>query len=182
MGVLTVTPSPAVFLDRDGVINRAFIRKGKPYPPDGLRDLEVLPGVGDALARLKAAGFALIVVTNQPDVARGRQTAETVHAIHNRLAAGLPIDEFRVCWHDDADACECRKPKPGLMLRSPHYDLSRSVIVGDRWRDIDAGRNAGLWAAILIDYGYDEALSAAPDVRLRSLTEAADWIVASMVK
>ena len=151
---------PAVFLDRDGVINRAVVRNGKPYPPDRLEDLEVLPGVADALARLKSAGFALVVVTNQPDVARGRQTADVVNAMHERLAALLPIDEFRVCWHDDGDSCECRKPKPGLLTRAPLYDIARSFIVGDRWRDIEAGRRAGCRAAILIDYGYEE-----PEVR-----------------
>lgn len=177
-----MTQRPAVFLDRDGVINRAIIREGKPHPPDRLDDLEVLPGVGDALTRLKAAGFALVVVTNQPDVARGRQTAFTVHAMHDRLAALLPIDEFRVCWHDDRDSCDCRKPKPGLITRAPLYDLSRSVVVGDRWRDVEAGRNAGCLAAILVDYGYDEGLRVEPDVRVRSLAEAADWILSTMVK
>ena len=126
--------APAVFLDRDGVINRAVVRNGRPYPPAGVEDLEVLPGVLEALARLKAAGFALVVVTNQPDVARGSQTAETVAAIHRRLEALLPLDEFRVCCHDDADGCDCRKPKPGLLKRPPLYDLRRSFIVGDRWR------------------------------------------------
>lgn len=177
-----MTSRPAVFLDRDGVINRAIVREGTPHPPECLDDLEVLPGVEDALARLKAAGFALVVVTNQPDVARGRQTAHVVNAMHDRLATLLPIDEFRVCWHDDVDGCDCRKPKPGLITRPPLYDLSRSVVVGDRWRDIDAGRGAGCLAAILIDYGYDEVLRAAPDVRVRSLTEAADWILSTMVK
>jgi D-glycero-D-manno-heptose 1,7-bisphosphate phosphatase len=176
-----VTARPAVFLDRDGVINRAIVRNGKPYPPERVEDLELLPGVGDALARLKAAGFALVVVTNQPDVARGRQTMAVVTAMHDRLAALLPIDEFRVCWHDDADACDCRKPKPGLITRPPVYDLSRSVIVGDRWRDIQAGRNAGLRAAILVDYGYDESVGDAPDTRVASLAEAATWIISSMV-
>jgi D-glycero-D-manno-heptose 1,7-bisphosphate phosphatase len=170
-----------VFLDRDGVINRAVVRDGKPYPPQSIDDLEVLPGVAEALARLKAAGFALVVITNQPDVARGRQTAEVVNAMHERLAAILPIAEFRVCWHDDKDGCECRKPKPGLITRPPVYDLSRSIVVGDRWRDVEAGRRAGCRAAILIDYGYDEGPPVTPDARVRSLAEAADWILSNMV-
>jgi D-glycero-D-manno-heptose 1,7-bisphosphate phosphatase len=174
---LSVPDGPAVFLDRDGVINRAVVRDGKPYPPDTVDELEVLPGVAEALARLKAAGYALVIVTNQPDVARGRQTEETVRAMHDRLAAALPIDEFRVCWHDDADNCDCRKPKPGLLTRAPHYDLGRSIMVGDRWRDIEAGRRAGCLAAILIDYGYHEKLTEEPDARLQSLSEAADWIL-----
>ena len=174
-----MTLGPAVFLDRDGVINRAVVRDGKPYPPDGLNDLEVLPGVGDALARLKAAGFALIVVTNQPDVARGRQTAHTVNAMHDRLATLLPIDEFRVCWHDDGDSCDCRKPMPGLLTRVPLYDIGRSFMVGDRWRDIEAGRRAGCRASILIDYGYEENGVTEPSVRVGSLSEAAEWILST---
>ena len=176
-----MTLGPAVFLDRDGVINRAVVRDGKPYPPASIDDLDVLPGVAEALARLKAAGFALVVITNQPDVARGRQTAEVVNAMHDRLAAILPIAEFRVCWHDDKDTCECRKPKPGLITRPPAYDLGRSVVVGDRWRDVEAGRRAGCRAAILIDYGYDEGPPVTPDVRVRSLAEAADWILSNLV-
>ena len=176
-----MTPGPAVFLDRDGVINRAVVRDGKPYPPERIEDLDVLPGVAEALARLKAAGFTLVVITNQPDVARGRQTVEVVNAMHERLAAVLPIAEFRVCWHDDRDACECRKPKPGLITRPPAYDLRRSVVVGDRWRDVEAARRAGCRAAILVDYGYDEGPPVTPDVRVRSLAEAADWILSNMV-
>lgn len=179
MGIDPVAPRRAVFLDRDGVINRAIVRGGKPYPPERLEDLEVLEGVAEALARLKAAGFALVVVTNQPDVARGRQTRATVEAMHERLASLLPIDEFRVCWHDDADGCECRKPKPGLITRPPTFDLRRSVVVGDRWRDVEAGRRAGCGATILVDYGYDEGPSMTPDVRVRSLAHAADWILST---
>ena len=170
---------PAVFLDRDGVINRAFVRNGRPYPPQRLEDLEILPGVAAALERLKSAGFATVVVTNQPDVARGQQTREVVEAMHARLAAALPLDEFRICYHDDRDQCACRKPKPGLLTRAPEYDLARSVIVGDRWRDVEAGRRAGCRAAILIDYDYEER-AADPDVRFRSLAESVDWILATM--
>jgi D-glycero-D-manno-heptose 1,7-bisphosphate phosphatase len=167
----------AVFVDRDGVINRAVVRDGRPHPPDSVADVEILPGVPAALDRLKRAGYAIVVVTNQPDVARGRQTREAVEAIHARLSAALPIDEFRVCYHDDRDDCVCRKPKPGLLLQSPVYDLARSMMVGDRWRDIGAGKRAGVRASILIDYGYDEPEQAQPDVRVGSLAEAADWIL-----
>ena len=173
---------PAVFLDRDGVINRAMVRDGHPYPPRGVDDLEVLPGVHDALVRLKAAGFALVVVTNQPDVARGTLSQPALRAMHEHLTALLPLDEVRVCCHDDADGCDCRKPKAGMLIRPPLYDLGRSVMVGDRWRDIEAGRRAGCKAAVLIDYGYDETLTTEPDVRFRSLAEAADWILATLVK
>jgi D-glycero-D-manno-heptose 1,7-bisphosphate phosphatase len=176
MGVRSVRP-PAVFLDRDGVINRAIVRGGHPCPPEGVEDLEVLPGVGEALTRLKAAGYALVVVTNQPDVARRRKDRATVEAIHRHLASVLPLDEIRVCYHDDQDGCSCRKPKPGLLTRPPLYPLDRSVMVGDRWRDIEAARHAGCRAAILIDHGYDEGYTVEPDVRVGSLAEATDWIL-----
>ena len=169
----------AVFLDRDGVINRAIVRDGKPYSPDTFEDLEVLAGVPDALARLRLAGFRLVVVTNQPDVARGRQQRAVIDAMHARLAAELPIDDFRVCYHDDADGCACRKPKPGLLepaAREGGLSLPASFMVGDRWRDVDAGRRAGC-TTIFIDYGYAERRPDDPDVIVRSLPEAADWIL-----
>jgi len=178
MGIDTGTRR-AVFLDRDGVINRAVVRDGRPYPADRVEDLDLLPGVPEALALLKAAGYLLIVVTNQPDVARGTQSRSAVEAIHARLASLLPIDEFRTCYHDDADACACRKPKPGMILEaaSAHgVDLQVSVMVGDRWRDITAGKRAGC-ATVFLDYGYDEAKPAAPDAVFTSLSEAADWIL-----
>jgi len=180
MGVHAV--KAAVFLDRDGVINRSIVRNGRPYPPQRLEDLVILPGVQEALERLKVAGFATVVVTNQPDVARGRQTREVVEAMHSHLAELLSLDEFRVCYHDDQDGCPCRKPKPGLLMQTPIYDLARSVMVGDRWRDVEAGRRAGCRAAVLIDYDYaGEELTAEPDVRFRSLAESVDWILATMV-
>ena len=168
---------PAVFLDRDGVINRAVVRSGKPYPPASIDDLEILPGVAEALDRLKHAGYSLVVVTNQPDVARGRQRREVVEAINDSLRERLPIDEFRVCYHDDADDCACRKPRPGLLTQPPAYDLAASVMVGDRWRDIEAGRRAGVRATVLIDHGYREAIVVDPDLRAESLASATEWIV-----
>ena len=167
----------AVFLDRDGVINRAIVRNGRPFPPQSAAEVEILPGVADALAQLKRAGFALVVVTNQPDVARGRQSREAVDAIHATLLAELPIDEIRTCFHDDADDCPCRKPRPGLLLQDPQYNLARSVMVGDRWRDIEAGRRAGVAATVLVDYQYDETAPAPPDLRVPSLADAVPWIL-----
>jgi D-glycero-D-manno-heptose 1,7-bisphosphate phosphatase len=169
----------AVFLDRDGVVNRAKVRDGRPYPPNSVDEVEILPGVADALSRFKAAGFAVVVVTNQPDVARGVQTRATVEAIHAKLSTALPIDEFRVCYHDDRDGCACRKPKPGLILESARahdFDIRCSVVVGDRWRDIEAGQRAGC-RTVFLDCGYVERHPSAPDLVVRSLTEAADWIL-----
>jgi D-glycero-D-manno-heptose 1,7-bisphosphate phosphatase len=169
----------AVFLDRDGVINRAVVREGKPYPPASADDVEVLPGVAAALGRLKAAGYLLVVVTNQPDVARGAQSRQGVEAIHARLASQLPIDAFRVCYHDDRDGCLCRKPKPGLIVdaaRDFGIDLRQSVMVGDRWRDVEAGRHAGC-ATAFIDCGYTERKPDKPDTVVLSLRQATDWIL-----
>lgn len=107
---------PGVFLDRDGVLNDAVIRDGKPYPPDSAEEVRIAADASGALQRLKAAGFPLIVVTNQPDVARGKQTAEAVEEIHRAIGRALPVDDFLSCFHDDRDGCACRKPKAGLIL------------------------------------------------------------------
>jgi D-glycero-D-manno-heptose 1,7-bisphosphate phosphatase len=169
----------AVFLDRDGVINRAVVRDGMPYPPGRAEDVEILPGVPEALSRLREAGFRLVVVTNQPDVARGTQRREVIDAMHASLAAALPLDEFRVCDHDDRDGCDCRKPMPGLLeaaARDAGLSLSASFMVGDRWRDVEAGRRAGC-TTIFIDRDYAERRPERPDVTVASLPDAADWIL-----
>jgi D-glycero-D-manno-heptose 1,7-bisphosphate phosphatase len=171
----------AVFLDRDGVLNRAFVRNGKPFPPKDLSELQILPQVPEALKALKAEGFDLIVVTNQPDVARGITKREVVDAINNRLRAELPLDEVVTCFHDESDNCDCRKPKPGMLRRMENerdIDLSRSFLVGDRWRDIEAGIAAGC-KTIFIDYGYSERNPAAQaDHVCKTLFQAATWIKA----
>ncbi len=176
---------PAVFLDRDGVLNRAQVRDGKPFPPAGLDELELLPDAASSLIDLKAHGFDLYVVTNQPDVARGNQTREGIESMHEALASSLPIDGIFVCYHDDADGCACRKPQPGLLLeaqRKHNIDMARSFMVGDRWRDVDAGHNAGC-KVVFIDYGYREKSPARlPEATVKSLREAADWIITSSAK
>jgi D-glycero-D-manno-heptose 1,7-bisphosphate phosphatase len=141
--------------------------------------LELLPGVADALEQLKRAGFVLIVVSNQPDVARGTTTREVVEQIHARLADTLPIDRFMVCYHDTADNCECRKPRAGMLLASAkelQLDLAASYMVGDRWRDMEAGKRVGC-KTLFIDYGYDEEPPAEYDFRVASLAEAASVIL-----
>ena len=172
--------SRAVFLDRDGVLNRAVIRDGKPYPPASVAELDIAAGAENALRELKAQGFKLLVVTNQPDLAKGLATQEDVDAINQKLAAALPVDEFFVCPHVDGDNCDCRKPKAGLLLegaRKHHIDLSASFMIGDRWRDVEAGQNAGC-RTVLIDQGYQEKHPARPpDAIVHSLREAADWIL-----
>ena len=187
MGIGPITPkvSRAVFLDRDGVLNRAVVRDGKPYPPDSISELEILPGVPEALADLHRAGFLLLVVTNQPDVGRGTQRREVVEAIHSKLKADLPLDEFFVCYHDDVDGCDCRKPAPGLLHQARvKYGLYLPFcyMVGDRWRDVDAGQRAGC-QTILVDYGYRErGPEHEPAARVTCLCEAANWILANAGK
>ncbi|HLK47125.1 MAG TPA: HAD-IIIA family hydrolase [Bryobacteraceae bacterium] len=175
-----IGPVKAVFLDRDGVITEAAIRDGRPYPPPGIQTVKLYPEVAAALALLKTAGFLLLVVTNQPDIARGTQSRAIVEAQNAAIAAQLPIDEFFVCWHDDPDNCSCRKPKPGLLLEAAaRYPivLRASFMIGDRWRDIDAGAAAGV-RTILIDRHYRERPPAhEPDFRADSLQSAADWIL-----
>lgn len=165
----------AVFLDRDGVLNTVTVRDGVPRPPAGVDELEIFPDVSESLDRLKGAGFALVVVTNQPDVARLDQKKEVVEAINAELMSRLPLDEIRVCYHDDADACSCRKPKPGLLVAPPRYDLKGSFMIGDRWRDIEAGSSAGC-RTILVRRTHEERESK-PDHCAATLNEAADWIL-----
>ena len=170
-----------MFLDRDGVLNEPIVRDGRPYPPAGPSDLVICAGAHAALAALREAGFALICVTNQPDVARGTTSLETVAAINARLSNELRLDDVIVCPHDDADACACRKPKPGLVYEASQrhgLDPAASYLVGDRWRDIEAGA-AARCRTVLVDRGYAEAApSVQPNARVASVAEAAAWIIA----
>ena len=171
---------PAVFLDRDGVINRALTRDGTPHPPASLQDLEILPHVPEALSALKAQGYSLVVVTNQPDVARGTSSRELVDSIHERLKGELGLDAIFTCFHDDADECDCRKPKPGLLFRAAHdlgIDLTSSFMVGDRWRDVEAGKRAGC-RTFFVDCSYGERPPSSCDFRVGSLIEASRIILA----
>lgn len=179
MGIHKNVKPRAVFLDRDGVINRAIVRDGKPYPPADAEHTNILPGVPEALARLKAAGYVLVVVSNQPDVARGKAERSVVEEINAKLARALPIDEFQMCFHDGPDGCACRKPRPGMLIDAAakfDIDLPNSFMVGDRWRDVEAGRNAGC-KTIFIDYRYNERQPEQCDYRVATLTDAAEIIL-----
>ena len=172
---------PAVFLDRDGIINRALERDHRPYPPVSLNEFEILPDVSAACARLKQACFLLVVVTNQPDVGRGTLKREIVETIHAGMCRQLPIDRVEVCYHPGrgASECDCRKPKPGMLLRAARklgVDLAQSWMVGDRWRDIDCGHAAGC-RTIFIDRGYAEELRQKPHFSAGNLAQAADIIL-----
>jgi len=172
----------AVFLDRDGVINRALERESKPFPPRNLSEFEILPEVPEACARLKAAGFLLVVATNQPDVGRGTLEKTVVEQIHTYMVSRLPIDRVEACFHpgQGASECDCRKPKPGMLQRAAKelgIDLANSWMVGDRWRDVDCGHAAGC-RTIFVDRGYAEELKQMPDFRVKNLLEAAEIILA----
>jgi D-glycero-D-manno-heptose 1,7-bisphosphate phosphatase len=171
--------SRAVFVDRDGVLVETKVRDGVPRPAASADELELLPGVEEACTRLHGAGFLLIVVTNQPDVARGSLARDVVEEMHRKLEQSLPLDEIAVCMHDDADGCDCRKPQPGMLLSAARrfdIDLVTSFLVGDRWRDVEAAHRAGC-RAVFVDRGYDEALTVQPEVTVRDLGEATDWIL-----
>jgi len=169
----------AVFLDRDGVINRVVLRDGRPFPPSNLAGLRILPGVREACRSLREAGFLLILATNQPDIARRKADALEVAAIHEHLRRYLGLDGVKMCPHDDASGCGCRKPKPGLLLEAARdwgIDLAASYFVGDRWRDVEAGQRAGC-RAMFIDYHYRERRPEGAFIAVQSLRDAALRIV-----
>jgi transaldolase len=178
-GRLSVKKQAAIFLDRDGVIVDAIVREGKPYPPQSLPEMRIATDARAALAELKAAGFLLIVVSNQPDVARGIQDRREIERMNAALHTELPIDDILTCYHDDADGCSCRKPRPGLLSEACTrfaIDREASFLVGDRWRDIEAGQAFGC-STIWIKRGYAERGPAQPPTaQVQSLGEAASWI------
>lgn len=170
----------AVFLDRDGVLVRARIVDGRPHSIRDVDELELEVGASDACRALRAAGFRLVVVTNQPDVARGTLAAAALERIHERLGELIQLDEIVICPHDDGDGCTCRKPLPGMLVDAAArlgIDLSASYMIGDRWRDVEAGRRAGC-ATVFLSRGYSEPMPENPDATVRELGEAVAWIAA----
>ena len=184
VGGQTVGPyAPAVFLDRDGTLNVQAIRDGKPYGPQSPAEFRLFPGVPEACRALKKAGYALVVVTNQPDVGRGALAEAAVEAMHARLRALVPeIDRIEVCYDPGlGESSRRRKPEPGMLLDAAAVlglDLSRSWMVGDRWRDVECGRRAGV-RTVFIDWGYAEPLEGKPDFTVKSFAEAAAAILRS---
>lgn len=177
---------PAIFLDRDGTLNLQVVREGKPYPPATLAEFALFPGGPEACAQLAAAGYVLVVATNQPDVGRGDQAQAVVESMHSRLREIVPsITHIEVCYAPGKGIPHPedyrRKPAPGMITdaaKNLGLDLTRSWMVGDRWRDIDCGQRAGL-RTVFIDFGYDEALRAAPDFTVKTFVEAAAVILSS---
>ena len=168
----------AIFLDRDGVINKTFIKNGLPFSPSSFDQLKILPGVKESILRLKKLNFLCLVVTNQPDVSRGKIEKKTVIEMNNYLKDEIKLDDFFVCYHDDHDNCKCRKPKPGLLLEASkkwNIDLKKSYMIGDRWKDIESGRCVGC-KTIFIDYNYKETKPKNPDFTTVSLFNAVHLI------
>jgi D-glycero-D-manno-heptose 1,7-bisphosphate phosphatase len=172
----------AVFLDRDGVINRGVVREGKPFAPFSLEEFEILPGVPEALQSLRAAGYLLIVTTNQPDIARGHGSRAASDAIIAQMRRQLPLDDVMVCYHDDKDGCACRKPKPGMIIAAAvahDVELAKSFMVGDRWRDIGSGKNAGCRTILVNAFPDSPKTRIEPDIEFPDLAAAARWILSA---
>jgi D-glycero-D-manno-heptose 1,7-bisphosphate phosphatase len=175
------TGHAAVFLDRDGVLNKTIVRHGCPLPPKAVDEVVIAADVREACRRLADAGLLLVVVTNQPDIARGTTTREGVDAINGHVAGELGLDAVYVCPHDDGDACGCRKPAPGMLLDAAEdwgVDLTRSLMVGDRWRDIEAGRRAGV-TTVWVRSDYGESPPAAPDYVVDRLLDVVSFATSS---
>ncbi|MEG3618319.1 HAD family hydrolase [Magnetovibrio sp. PR-2] len=175
----------AIFLDRDGVLNRTDVRDAKPYAPTRVEDFDILPDVAEALSSFKRAGFFLVVVTNQPDVGNGKVERETVEAMHQSLMRDLPIDALKVCYHKQSEGCPCRKPEPGMLLDAAEeygIDVPNSFMIGDRAGDVLAGKSAGC-RTVFIDLGYRSSeQTTQADIITNSLPEAADRILALLTQ
>jgi D-glycero-D-manno-heptose 1,7-bisphosphate phosphatase len=174
-----VVTSPAVFLDRDGVLVIPEFRHGRSFAPKRLEDLKFYPDAASALKRLRAAGYRLVVVTNQPDVGNGSIAREVVNEMHARLRATMPVDAIMACFHSQSEDCTCRKPRPGMLIDAAkefQIDLTTSYMVGDRASDVEAGRAAGC-RTVFIDLDYREEEHPAATVTVRSIAEAADFIL-----
>lgn len=169
---MALSKDRAVFLDRDGVVNKVILRDGKPYSPRKIEEFVFNDGVREAVYRLKEAGFKALVVSNQPDLARGEITQNTLDMMTEKLKSEIPIDDIYICPHDDHHQCSCRKPKPGMLIKAAkewNIALAASFLIGDTWKDIEAGKAAGC-KAILLDAPYNQETGC--DYRVQSLGEA----------
>ena len=171
----------AVFLDRDGVLNQPIMKGGRPIAPWSFQDFKLVEGIAEILQELKEAGFLLIVATNQPDLARSLLKKKELNKMHALLRKELPLDDIRVCPHDDADNCACRKPRPGLLVAAAseyNIDFQNSYFIGDTWKDAEAGRRAGC-RTILINADYNQDVTA--DFRVESLADAAGVMLKNII-
>lgn len=176
--------NPAIFLDRDGVLNKSIVHNGKPYAPRSMEAFEILPGVQKLLHLLKDFGYKLIVVTNQPDVGNGLVEKQIVDSMHEYIKQNLPIDQIKVCYHSQKAECLCRKPKPGMLTEAANelkIDLKKSVMIGDRLGDIQAGQSVGC-RTIFIDYQYGEPKPTAADFIVGSVAEITELFTHKAIK
>lgn len=172
----------AVFLDRDGVINKAIIKDGKVYSPRYFSEFEFVENVTKQIKKLKDAGYLVVVVTNQPDIVRGSMDISELKKMTKSIRECLAIDEILVCMHDDIDNCTCRKPKPGMLFdaaKRHNIDLNRSFLIGDGWKDMEAAINAGC-KGILIDNCYNNPIDCSR--RVKDLAGAVDIILNEKVE
>lgn len=177
--VMDIKKRKAIFLDRDGVINIPLIREGKSFAPRTVRDFKFYPDMSAILKNLKSLDFLLIIVTNQPDIGNGLVDIRVVEAMHKTINQQLPIDHIEMCPHSQKDECECRKPKPGMLLQSAlrfNINLRESIMIGDRWSDIEAGQKAGC-KSIFIDRHYHEQRPNGSYLTVESLQEAAYYLL-----
>ena len=172
----------AVFLDRDGILNRLVMRNGQAVSPRSLEQFELVPGIEQSIELLKRAGLLVVVVTNQPDVARMFLAASDLDHMHTRLREALPVDAIYACPHDERDSCACRKPKPGLLLQAAsqwQICLEESWMVGDSWKDMEAGRAARCRTCLIRTPATDEK-AAGGTLVASSLQEAVEAILADV--
>jgi D-glycero-D-manno-heptose 1,7-bisphosphate phosphatase len=166
----------AVFLDRDGVISKVILKDGIPFSARKFEEFKLFTHVQEVLEGLKEQGFLNIIITNQPDIARGLMCQKELKKMHDLVRKSLPVDDIVVCPHDDSDNCNCRKPKCGMLLyeaNKKNIDLANSFIIGDQWKDIEAGKAAGC-TTVLIDYPYNQ--NVASDFRVKDLVSAGEVI------
>ena len=149
----------AIFLDRDGVLIKALRYKKKPYSIRKFKDIKILKNAQESLSLVREK-FLLIMITNQPDVSRKKIKKKTVIRINKFLKKKLGLHDVYVCYHDSMNLCECRKPKPGMILKAQKkwkINLRRSYLIGDRNIDIQAGVSVGC-KNFFINYNYNEDL------------------------
>lgn len=166
-------------MDRDGVLNKVNIIEGKPFPPDSLKSLEIYDDVFLSLEKLRKYNYKLIVVTNQPDIARGKTDFLTVSKINAHLYHTLKLDGIYMCTHDSIDLCSCRKPRPGMILQAAsdfELSLTSSFLIGDRWSDIEAAKNSGC-EPIFINRKYCEKSPTGKFFTVNSFQEATELIL-----
>ena len=169
----------AVFFDRDGVVNKVIVRDGKPYSPRTIEEFILNDGIREAAYHLRTRGFRVFVVSNQPDIARGKLSNDVLDLMIRRMRWEIPIDDVYICPHDEVHQCSCRKPKPGMLMELAsrwNIDLLSSFMIGDTWKDIEAGKAAGC-RTILLDAPYNQNTDC--EYRVRSLSEAVNLIIKS---